>query len=453
MSLRYFGTDGIRGPVQGPIFQAPFLQAFGRAATRFLRETRTDAPQGWSIVVGRDTRGSGPAILQQVCCGFGSEVKVLEAGVCPSPAVAQAVQHYRADLGLVVTASHNPAQDNGLKLFGPSGRKLDPVEESGFEHLLVEELARPASDTATPPGPWQPVPAARIHADRLTRLLPGDALAGWPIALDAAHGSGSVQAEEIKRAWGAKGCARGCSPDGQNINLGVGSEHPQALCQLVLASKAALGIALDGDADRVLLVDELGLPVHGDELLGLLAVAAHRRGQLRNNLLVVTVMSNHGLEAALSPLGIRMVRTPVGDREVMVRMRQEGASLGGESSGHIICADLAMTGDGLAAAIKVLEEMQSTGRPLSRLRRVVTLFPQMRSDWVVRERVPLDDLPGFTEEVRQIEKSLPPGSRLLVRYSGTEPKIRLLVESPAEEQARRALAALEQAVSRSFLLR
>jgi phosphoglucosamine mutase len=352
-------------------------------------------------------------------------------------------------LGAVITASHNPAGDNGIKFFGPTGSKLTDAEEAEIEQQLVP-LSCPVSDLVDNVPIQTIATAAADYMHEASRLLPPACLKGWRVVLDTANGATCGTSPAVLRGLGAEIIALGAAPDGRNINAGVGSEHPEQLGAAVVAAAARLGIAHDGDGDRCVLADEQGEILDGDEILTLLAVRALQKGALTNNILVVTVQSNLGVDAAVKAAGGRVVRTPVGDRYVSERMLAEGAVLGGESSGHLICAEVARTGDGLVAALKVIEIMLVTGQPLSELRRVLRKYPQSVLALKVREMRPLDQLATVQDAIRTVESELAGRGRILVRYSGTEPKIRLLVEHEDPTRVKSCLARLEAAVRKDL---
>ena len=446
MTRKYFGTDGVRGPYGGPVINEEFAARLARAAVLGLRGAGERRGGGGAdgvgrVLIGRDTRASGAALEGAVARGLraaGAEPILL--GVLPTPAVARAVRASGARLGVVITASHNPAADNGLKFFGPRGVKLSDEEEALIESHLGVVVAEAAVAAEAEGG------AVADYIATAQGLLPAGALAGWRIVLDTANGATCGTSPAVLRGLGAEVAGVGDTPDGGNINAGVGSEHPERLAAHVRRSGARLGIAHDGDGDRCLLCDESGAVLDGDEILTLLATHALAQGRLAQNTLVVTVQSNLGVDAALAAVGGRVLRTPVGDRYVGARMLAEGATLGGESSGHIICADISPTGDGLVAALKVIEVMRATGRPLSELRRVMRKFPQRTAALRVREKIPLETLPGVTGAMWALETALGASGRVLVRYSGTEAKLRLLVEGPTDAVVAAGLARLEAAV-------
>jgi phosphoglucosamine mutase len=443
MNRKYFGTDGVRGPYGGPVINEEFAERLGRAAARWLvSDGRTSRSR--AVLIGRDTRASGAALEAALSRGLASEgLYPVTLGVLPTPAVARAVVRAQAALGVVITASHNPASDNGIKFFGPAGIKLTDAEEAQIEQQL------PA---AAEPGQSRPAvaaPANRSANDYIAAtqaLLPAQALRGWRVVLDTANGATCGTSPAVLRALGAEVIGLGDTPNGTNINAGVGSEHPEQLARRVLAAGARLGIAHDGDGDRCVLCDEQGSVLDGDEILTILATHALKRGLLPRGTLVVTVQSNLGVDAAITAAGGRVCRSAVGDRYVIERMLAEGAQLGGESSGHVICAEISPTGDGLVAALKVIQVMLATGEPLSALRRALRKFPQQTAALRVKEKRSLETLPKLSTAIRVLEAELGTRGRVLVRYSGTEAKLRLLVEGPTDAAVRDGMARLEAGV-------
>lgn len=440
---KYFGTDGVRGPYGGKVVTELFARRLGAAAAQFA--LANGAARGARVIIGHDTRASGPSLAQALAEGLAAEgLAPVSAGVVPTPAVNLAVRLENAALGVVVTASHNPAEDNGIKFFSASGLKLSDDEEASIEGLL-EQIA--------PSGP-APHPAAALpfldvsaqYKKTVTALLPVSALRGWKIVLDTAHGAGCATSRDVLQQLGAELVLLGNHPDGGNINDGVGSQHPEKISAAVRAHSALLGVAHDGDADRCVLCDEKGEVLDGDEILTLLALHALREDRLVNKTLVVTIQSNLGVDAAIRLAGGRVCRTPVGDRYVVECMLAEGATLGGESSGHVVCAEVSPTGDGLVAALKVIEVMLTTGLPLSELRRGLRKFPQRTAALTVREKKPLESLPTLPGAIAAVESELGVDGRVLVRYSGTEPKLRLLVEGPTDQLVAACLERLRSAV-------
>lgn len=434
MKRQYFGTDGVRGPFGGPVINVSFAARLGFAAGTWAGGKGT-------ALIGRDTRGSGETLAAAVAAGLrAAGIEPVMLDVLPTPAVARATRTQGATLGVVVTASHNPASDNGIKFFAGTGIKLTDADELAIEALLPPD-PRPAR-----PGPIVHRNLREPYLAAALALLPAQALAGWRIVLDTAHGATCATSPEVLRRLGAEVVGIGDAPNGRNINDGVGSEHPEQLAARVVAENARLGVAHDGDGDRCILCDERGAVLDGDEILTLLALHDLRAGRLAGRKLVVTVQSNLGVDAAVAAAGGTVLRTDVGDRYVIERMQAEGANLGGESSGHIICSDVSPTGDGLVAALKVIEVMRATGQPLSELRRVLRKFPQRTAALKVREKKPLESLARLTQAIAEVQSGFGSAGRVLVRYSGTEAKLRLLVEGPDDPAVASALARLEAAV-------
>ena len=354
--------------------------------------------------------------------------------------MSRAVKAGGAALGVMITASHNPAEDNGIKFFNGTGVKLTDAQEAEIERQLSETVVAVGSEA---------LPAGEALGDYLGAagaLLPASALTGWKIVLDTANGATCAASPMVLRGLGAEVIGIGDRPDGTNINADVGSEHPEALAARVVAEGARLGIAHDGDGDRCVLCDEKGGVLDGDEILTILATHALAHGRLVKKILVATVQSNLGVDAAIAAAGGTVRRSAVGDRYVIEEMLKCGATLGGESSGHVICLENAATGDGLVAALKVIEVMLATGKPLSELRGVLRKFPQLTAALKVKTKTPLESLPGLQAVIAALESELGADGRLLVRYSGTEAKLRLLVEGPSESTVRVAMARLEAAV-------
>lgn len=439
MKRAYFGTDGIRGLYGGPVVNESFAARLGVAAGNFVRKNSQLSSR--TVLLGRDTRASGESLLNALAAGLiAAGLEPIVAGILPTPALAMAVVREGAVFGVMITASHNPAADNGIKFFNSLGRKLTDGEEGELEQLLPAEL--PAS---TSKGQWRRIDGTAGYIATAQKLLPPGALRGWRIVVDTANGAATATTPAVLSALGAEVIGIGNTPDGKNINAGVGSEHPEALAARVVSTGARLGIAHDGDGDRCVLCDERGGVLDGDEILTILATHALAQGTLRAKTLVVTVHSNLGVDAALAAQGGRVCRTPVGDRYVSERMQAEGATLGGESSGHIICAEISPIGDGLVAALKVIDVMRSSGRPLSELRGALKKFPQCSLALAVREKKPLESLRTVAAAVQSLESELGARGRVLVRFSGTEAKLRLLVEGPDDKTVRAGLARLEAA--------
>lgn len=440
MKRRFFGTDGVRGRVGDAVVNSAFLRRLAYAAGSVLHPG-SRAP---TVVLGRDTRASGSELEGAVSAGLlAAGWNVEHLGIVPTPGVALAMRERGAALGVVLTASHNPATDNGIKFFTASGAKLDDATE-----LRIEE--------ALPPEDWHPLPAVGVagstadgraaYVAHMSTLLPAGALAGWRIAFDGANGATCDTTPAALRAFGAEITAIGCEPDGTNINAGVGSEHPEALAALVKTAGARLGIAHDGDGDRLVLCDETGSVLDGDEVITLLAIHALGQGTLDGGKVVITVQSNLGVDVAVREAGGRVVRCDVGDRHVTTAMRREGATLGGESSGHFVFSRISPAGDGLVAAIEVTKVMLATGQPLSELRQRLVRLPQATAALHVREKRPLEACKAIAAAISEAEAALGADGRVLVRYSGTEPKIRLLVEARSEGDVATWMKRLREAV-------
>jgi phosphoglucosamine mutase len=454
MKRSYFGTDGVRGPYGGPLINEEFAARLAAAAVAWLRglgeRRQTDrgsqpATGVGRVLIGRDTRSSGVALEAAVARGLrAAGAEPVSLGVLPTPAVARAVRSSGARLGLVITASHNPASDNGIKFFGPDGAKLTDEDEAIIEGHLGEAVRLPGAPLAVDEG------AAAEYIAMAQAMLAPQALAGWRIVLDTANGSTCATSPVVLRSYGAEVLALGAAPDGININAGVGSEHPEQLAAMVRTMGANLGIAHDGDGDRCLLCDERGAVLDGDEILTILATHALQQHRLRNKTLVITVQSNLGVDAAITAAGGRVLRTAVGDRYVIEGMCAAGATMGGESSGHIICADISPTGDGLVAALKVIEVMLATGRPLSELRGCLRKYPQLTAALQVREKRDLKLCPELAATIAALERECGEAGRVLVRYSGTETRLRLLAEGPTDTVVQSAIRRLTAAARRDL---
>jgi phosphoglucosamine mutase len=447
VSLR-FGTDGVRG-VAGPELTPELVVALGRAAARTLvADPNRVAGAGAGrrqFLVGRDTRWSGPVVQAALSAGLAAEgVDVVDLGVLPTPAVAS-VAARRGLPAAVISASHNPYADNGIKLFAAGGRKLRVADEERVEALMHD----PAFPGAGRAGPSELAGSGlgRLVADtearswycgEVVRVLEGRSLQGIRLVIDCANGAASTTAPEILSAAGVDLLdVLAAAPDGININERCGSTDPSVLAQAVRSRRADAGLAFDGDADRIIAVDETGTIVDGDRLLGLFAVDLHRRGRLAGDTVVVTVMTNLGFHLAMAEAGISVEQTPVGDRHVLEALEEHGWSLGGEQSGHLIFRDLATTGDGVLSGLLLLDLMLRSEQPLGHLAaEVMERLPQVLRNVPVRGRG--DTLPAAEpvwEEVRAVEAELGDHGRVLLRQSGTEPVIRVMVEAATEPAA------------------
>ncbi|HWB82169.1 MAG TPA: phosphoglucosamine mutase [Nannocystaceae bacterium] len=429
---RLFGTDGIRGEANAaPMTPETALRVGMAVAAHFGEAGR--------VLVGKDTRLSGYMVesaLASGLCAMGADV--LFVGPIPTPGIAYLSRSMRASAGVVISASHNPFADNGIKLFAADGYKLPDDVELELESLMEDgALDHRRARGAAIGRAWRIDDAAGRYITHLKQAFPASAdLLGMKIVIDCANGAAYKIAPTVLEELGAKVITIGVDPDGLNINAGVGAMHPEVLCQKVVETGADLGIALDGDADRAVFSDERGNLVDGDAILAMCARDLHQRAELRGGAVVATVMSNLGLERSLAEVGVGLQRTPVGDRYVVEAMRGGGYNLGGEQSGHLVFIDHSTTGDGMVAALQVLTIMRRTGSPISRLAGVMTAVPQLMQSIKVARREPLEKLVGLSKIIRQIELELRDRGRVLVRYSGTEPKIRVMVECEDEASAR-----------------
>ena len=423
MTRKFFGTDGIRGRTNQAPMTAQMAQRVGQAAgAHFLRGDHRHR-----VVIGKDTRLSGYMMETALISGFTSVgMDVVMVGPVPTPAVALLTRSMRADLGVMISASHNPYVDNGIKLFGPDGYKLSDRDEAAIERLIEKE---PKLVPAEQIGRSRRIDDARgryIHAAKLT--FPKHLrLDGLKVVVDCANGAAYEVAPSALWELGAEVVAIGVSPNGININEACGSTDTGLLKRTVVETGADIGLALDGDADRLIVVDEKGEAVDGDQLMALIASSWHRRGTLRGGGLVATVMSNLGLERFLKGLGLDLVRTPVGDRYVLEQMLKGGYNLGGEQSGHIILSDYATTGDGFVAALQVLAVVQKLRRPVSEVCHRFDPLPQILKNVRYKSGKPLEDS-DVKSAISDGEKRLNGHGRLLIRSSGTEPVIRVMGE-------------------------
>lgn len=433
---KIFGTDGVRGTANIEPVTAETALKLGRAAAHVFKtlETRPRDRSRHRIVLGKDTRLSGYLLENALSSGILSMgVDVLFIGPLPTPGVAYVTRSLRADAGIVITASHNPYADNGIKFFRSDGYKLDDNIEARIESLVFSGDIENIRPTAEEVGK-----AVRIE-DALGRYIEfakssfprGMTLDGMRIVVDCAHGAAYKSTPCVLRELGADVFVFGNQPDGTNINKECGSMHPRLMCQKVWEHRAHLGIAHDGDADRVLFCDEAGKLIDGDDVMAICGLDMLAEGTLRDKTIVTTVMSNAGLDAVINAAGGRLVRTAVGDRYVIDEMLRNGYNFGGEQSGHMIFRDHGTTGDGLICALQILRTIKAKDRPLSELIRCWKRFPQVVENIPVREKKPFAELDGVTAAVAQAEAELKPvGGRVLLRYSGTEPKARLLLEGP-----------------------
>jgi len=439
---RLFGTDGVRG-VANRDLTPDLVLTLGRAAGLVL------AADGGEIVVGRDTRLSGPMLEGALCAGLSSAgVGVALAGVIPTPAVAFLTVDRAARAGAMISASHNPVPDNGVKFFSAEGLKTSTETEDAIEQAmqaLVREL--PAGESLG--HIVQLEDAASCYVEHLLESTGAD-LGGLKLVLDCAFGAAHAVGPQAFRSAGAEVVAINDEPDGSRINVDCGSTSLEGVARRVVEEKADLGLAFDGDADRVLAVDEHGDEVDGDRILGLTALSLKEQGALRGNVVVVTVMSNLGLIKALEARGVEVRTAPVGDKFVAEAMRETGAVLGGEQSGHIIFSHHATTGDGVLAGLQVACSLKGFGEPMSRLTHFFESYPQVLISVPVSDRGGLDGARGLWDEVEAVEKRLGQEGRVLLRASGTEPVVRVMVEATEEDDAQRAAETLAEAVKRAL---
>ncbi|HYG21884.1 MAG TPA: phosphoglucosamine mutase [Verrucomicrobiae bacterium] len=437
-SRKIFGTDGVRGTANIEPVTAETALKLGRAAAHVFKnlESQARGRGRHKIVIGKDTRLSGYMLENALSSGVLSMgVDVLFIGPLPTPGVAYVTRSLRADAGIAITASHNPYADNGIKFFRADGYKLDDQIEAEIENLVFSGEIETIRPTAEAIGK-----AVRIE-DALGRYIEyakssfprGQTLEGLKVVVDCGHGAAYKATPCVLRELGAEVFVYGNEPDGMNINKDCGSMHPELICKKVREHGAALGIAHDGDADRVILCDESGALIDGDDIMAIASLDMLAQGTLSQNTLVSTVMSNAGLDAAIKSAGGRLIRTAVGDKNVIDEMLRHGFNLGGEQSGHMIFRDYSSTGDGLVSALQILRIMKAKGQSLSQLARCWTRFPQLVTNVRVREKKPFEQLDGLAALVNDAEKELQSqGGRILLRYSGTEPKARLLVEGREE---------------------
>lgn len=430
MQLDYFGTDGIRGDLKSAILQPGFFRKLGWALGAFFKKEGFGATQ--TCLLGCDTRASGPSLGEALSDGLGAQGYSVQClGVAPSAAVALTTQLGGFDAGLMITASHNPASDNGLKVFGPQGHKLSPEQE-----LQIEAFLKTAPQGPYPKASLEPYPEGlSLYLTALQKIAPELNLQNLPFVVDCAHGAASALAQKVFGHYGWQGTLLAHTPDGHNINDGVGSEHPQALCEAVRAQRAPFGLAFDGDADRLLVCDPSGQIIAGEALLAILASTLAPQ-----TLCVTTEYSNYGLDAFLQKNGLQRLRVEVGDRHVAHAMQLHGAPLGGEPSGHILWAAHSWCADALASALLLLKVLQKTPTPLAALAAQVPLLPRAEATLEVGSKKPFS--PAIQKQLASIHQSLAPLGRLFVRYSGTQAKLRFLAEA-------RSLAAAQEAIDQA----
>jgi len=430
---RLFGTDGVRGIANVEPMTSEIALRLGRAVAHVAKQSN----RRHKILIGKDTRLSGYMLETAMASGICSMgVDVLLVGPLPTPGIAFLTRTLRADAGVVISASHNAFQDNGIKFFSPTGFKLADDLEAEIERLVLSDSIDALRPTATEIGKAFRIDDAvgRYNVFAKSAFPRYLTLDGLTIAVDCGHGAAYKVAPEVLEELGARVIALGVEPDGENINRDCGALHPEALQDAVRRHGAHVGVALDGDADRAICVDERGEMVDGDAIMAMLGTELHGRGELRQGTVVATVMSNLGFHVAMRDRGIRVVTTPVGDRNVVEEMVRGGYNLGGEQSGHIVFLDHNTTGDGLITCLGVLALLVEKGRPLSELRKVMSRFPQVLLNVPVTAKPEVESIPRVATAIARAEAALGDRGRVLVRYSGTEPLLRIMVEGEREGQ-------------------
>jgi phosphoglucosamine mutase len=430
---RLFGTDGIRGVANRHPMTPELVLRVGRAVASLFRNSK----RRHRILIGRDTRLSGPMIEDALVAGICSMgVDALTVGVLPTPAVAFLTMDMKADAAIMISASHNPFEDNGIKIFQGNGLKLPDAAEARIEALIASERLGESAPSGAAIGRSNAIFGADgRYAVFLKNAFPKAlSLEGLKIVVDCANGAGYRIAPLVLEELGAEVIPLGNSPDGRNINLKCGAMHPEIVAAAVRKHRAHAGIALDGDADRVIFADEKGKVIDGDHLMAICAIDLKARRQLRKNTVVATVMSNMGFEIAMRQAGIKLIRTQVGDRYILECMREKGYNLGGEQSGHLIFLDHTTTGDGILSALQVLAVMKKKGRPLSELAAVMSTLPQVLVNVTVERRRELDSIPIIGQAIADAEKKLAGKGRILVRFSGTQALCRVMIEGPSQKE-------------------
>jgi phosphoglucosamine mutase len=426
---RLFGTDGVRGKAGHYPLDVPTVRRVGAALARALQHDNASA----RFLSGRDTRESGGWIERELAFGMKSQgASLTGAGIIPTPAIAYLTPRMGYTAGVVISASHNPFEDNGIKVFSGAGEKFTEALEDHVEAIIADASWQvPGGDAS----PVEQVDYRSEYVAHLLAILPNvETLRGMRVAIDCANGATTTIAPRLFQELGFETRCIGCEPDGRNINLRCGSTAPQQLAKMVVDGGYPLGIAYDGDGDRAIFVDETGRIVDGDAVMLMCAKHMKREGRLKGNAIVATVMSNIGLEIALRDDGIEMVRCAVGDKYVMEEMIRRGLSLGGEQSGHVIFSEYLFTGDGLATSLNVLRTMGATGRTLSDLASELTSYPQVLLNVRVERKVDLKTVPGIAAVMSAVESRLAGNGRLLIRYSGTEPLLRIMIEGRDQQE-------------------
>ena len=443
--MKYFGTDGIRGTYGNTEISEPFFVALGRAAADWLAENG-----GGKIVVGGDTRASTDALKAAFVSGLEKGGAACEdLGVLPTPALAYGVLAHGAAAGAMITASHNPYTDNGIKFFDSKARKVEDEAQERLETLL-EKYYSPDSSYAPKTFAPRKISAGSFardeYAKKMASIFPADFLEGVKVVIDMANGATSGISSKVFAEYGAQVFELGRDPTGLNINDGIGSQHPEKMAEYCRKVGADVGFAHDGDGDRVVVADENGSILEGEEILGLIALDAKRRGKLSADAIVTTLQSNMGLDESLAENGIGVFRSGIGDRLVMREMLANNCAIGGENSGHFIFSEISPCGDGLAAALAVLSLVAQNGGKLSALRGGIKMYPQLAKAVKVARKTPIEQTANLSKAMDECSSILGLEGRILVRYSGTEKKIRLLVEGKGSEKIAQCMKLLENAV-------
>ena len=448
---KLFGTDGVRGiPGEHPLTQDTVRKIAALAASLLLKNGR-DAVNGRGpfILIGRDTRGSGPQLMKALVAGFADAgVRALDLGVAPTPAVSYLTPKLHALGGAVISASHNPAEFNGIKFFDKDGFKMTPEAEAMIEQGVLSAESRKSVVRRASDKPEDGAKLAELYLEFLRSTFPATLdLSGLTLVVDCANGASSAFATPLLEGLGAKVFSMSCRPNGKNINLDCGALYPHHMQKAVVRLKAHAGVCFDGDADRAIMADEKGELLDGDTLICFGAQRLEKQGLLRNDKVVLTVMSNVGLVNSLKSQGIEVVSVPVGDRNVTEAIEKEDLSIGGENSGHIIFRRFAVTGDGMLTALQTLAAMRESGKPLSATRKAFRSVPQVIENLHCQKKPPLKELPNLQQVVARCEKELKGEGRVFLRYSGTEPLLRIMVEGPS----RARVTAMAKSLAATFL--
>jgi len=436
---RLFGTDGVRGHAGEYPLDPPTVRRLGAALVRSAfaeASARQASDRRPHLLIGRDTRESGGWIEAEFAHGAAGEgAEITSAGIVPTPAVAYLTRTGTYDAGVVISASHNPYGDNGIKVFSGKGEKFTERVEREVEAMVADGSWTARSGE---PGPVPRADLVGAYLDHLRAVFPeASSLKQFRLGVDCANGATTTVAPELLDSLGLDIVVIGNQPDGRNINLNCGSTHPELLARAVVERGCQMGVAFDGDGDRAIFVDHNGRIVDGDAVLLMCGAQLQREGRLKGNAIVATVMSNIGLELALRAIGIDLVRTDVGDKYVMEEMQKRGLSLGGEQSGHVIFSDYLFTGDGLCTALNVLRTVALSGRSLADLASDLTTYPQVLMNVRVRDKVPLKSVAPIADAIARVEEQVAGSGRLLVRYSGTEPVLRVMLEGRHQDEIRR----------------